>query len=569
VTTPADGDLPTESAGKKPPSLGRSSLVMASGTFVSRALGLVRNLVLIAAVGVNIGAANAFDVANKIPNVMFAILASGMLNAVLVPQIVRAYQRKQGEEFTNRILTVAGAIMLGITLLLTLGSSWVIGLYIDNWTPELTALAVSFSFWCIPQLFFYGLYTLVGQVLNARSIFGPFMWAPVVNNIISIAGFGAFIAIFGGYDAATAHDLSSWTGAKIALLGGSATLGIAGQALVLFIPLWRSGFRFRFRWKVRGMGMRSMGKVAAWTSAATILEQVGVLVITRVTSAAGEHSGELFDVAGNAAYTQALMIYLLPHSLVTVSITTALFTQISAAAAAGDIPRVRADLSLGMRTVGVFTVFATAALIVLAVPITRVILFTASHPGEITSVARVLAVLAIGLVPLGAMLLMKRAYFAFEDGFTIFLIQIPVTAVTIAGSLLGMYLLPPDWWAAGAGGSMALGSIVAGAGRLRGLRRRLQGLDGHRILRLFSRLIIAALLASGIGFFIKSLLGDGADDPLHGLLTAAVAGLTMLAVYIVSLYLMRVQELSILLSPVTAKLRRRFGPYDRDEKGGN
>src|SRR5699024_2002241 len=120
-----------------------------------------------------------------------------------------------------------------------------------------------------------------------------------------------------------------------------------------------------------------------------------------------------------------------------------------------------------------------------------------------------------------------------------------------------------------AGGSMALGSIVAGAGRLRGLRRRLQGLDGHRILRLFSRLIIAALLASGIGFFIKSLLGDGADDPLHGLLTAAVAGLTMLAVYIVSLYLMRVQELSILLSPVTAKLRRRFGPYDRDEKGGN
>src|SRR5690625_1684209 len=317
------------------------------------------------------------------------------------------------------------------------------------------------------------------------------------------------------------------------------------------------------------MGMQAMSKVAAGTSAATILEQVGVLVITRVTSAAGEHSGELFDVAGNAAYTQALMIYLLPHSLVTVSITTALFTQISAAAAAGDIPRVRADLSLGMRTVGVFTVFATAALIVLAVPITRVILFTASHPGEITSVARVLAVLAIGLVPLGAMLLMKRAYFAFEDGFTIFLIQIPVTAVTIAGSLLGMYLLPPDWWAPGGGGSMSWGSIVGVAGRIRGWRRRLQGLDGHRILRLLRRIIIAALLASGIWFFIISLLGDGADDPLHGLLTAAVAGLTMLAVYIVSLYLMRVQELSILLSPVTAKLRRRFGPYDRDEKGGN
>src|SRR5690625_7370745 len=157
---------------------------MAAGTFVSRALGLVRNLVLIAAVGVNIGAANAFDVANKIPNVMFAILAAGMLNAVLVPQIVRAYKRKQGEEVTNRILTVAGTIMLAVTLVLTLGSAWVIGLYIDNWSPELTALAVAFGFWCIPQLFFYGLYTLLGQVLNARSIFGTVMSARVANKVI-------------------------------------------------------------------------------------------------------------------------------------------------------------------------------------------------------------------------------------------------------------------------------------------------------------------------------------------------------------------------------------------------
>src|SRR5690625_7739269 len=108
--------------------------------------------------------------------------------------------------------------MLVDTLNMTLSSSWLIGLYNDNWTPELTALAVAFGFWCIPQLFFYGLYTLLGQVLNARSIFGPFMWAPVINNVISIAGFGAFIAIFGRYDAATAHDLTSWTGAKIALL---------------------------------------------------------------------------------------------------------------------------------------------------------------------------------------------------------------------------------------------------------------------------------------------------------------------------------------------------------------
>lgn len=539
------------------PSLGRSSFVMASGTFVSRILGLVRNLLLVAAIGVNIGAANAFDVASKVPNVMYAILAAGMLNAVLVPQIVRAYQRNQGEDFTNRVLTVAGAIMLGVTLIFTLGSSWMISLYINNWTPELTALAVAFGFWCIPQLFFYGLYTLLGQVLNARSIFGPFMWAPVVNNVISIAGFSAFIAIFGRYDAATAHDLSSWTGAKIALLAGSATLGIVGQALILIWPLWKSGFRYRPRWRLRGMGMRSMGKVAGWTTLATLLEQVGVLVITRITSAAGEAGSDLFNVAGNAAYTQALMIYLLPHSLVSVSIATALFTQLSAAAAAGDMVKVRQDLSLGMRTVGVFSVFGTAVLIVLAIPITRVILFTASHPGEITSVARVMAVMSIGLVPLGAMLLIRRAYFAFEDGFAIFSIQIPVTAITIGGSLAGMYLLGPEWWAAAAGGSMALGSIVTGIHRMFELRRRLNGIDGSRILRLYTRLAIGALAAAAVGHVCVRFMGAGADNAFHGLKVAVIVGTIMLAVYVAALKIMRVEELSTLLSPITAKLRRR------------
>lgn len=563
--TDPEGNLVPEEvpdpAGAANKSLGRSSMVMAAGTFTSRALGLVRNLVLIAAVGVNIGAANAFDVANKIPNVLFAILASGMLNAVLVPQIVRAYQRKGGQEFVNRLLTVAGVIMLAITLMLTLGSAWLIGLYIDDWTPELTGLAVAFGFWCIPQLFFYGLYTLLGQVLNARSQFGPFMWAPVMNNIVSIAGFGLFIVIFGGYDGdAGTHAISTWTPAKIGLLGGSATLGIAAQALILIWPLWRSGFKFRFRWGIRGMGMGTMGKVAAWTFAAALLEQVAVLVITRVTSAASEVSGEAIGVAGNAAYTQALMIYLLPHSLITVSIATALFTQISAAAGAGDFAKVRNDLSLGMRTISIFTVFATAVLTVLAIPVTRVMLFTVRNPEEIISVAAVLAVMSIGLVPLGAMVLMKWAYFAFEDGRTVFVIQIPVAAITIAGSLLGMVYLEPTWWAVAAGGSMALGNIVAVAGRLAGLRRHLGGLDGRRILRLHAQLLVATAASVAVGWPMLRLFPDVAASTFSGLFACIVIGLVMLGIYVGALKIMRVRELDTLVSPITARLRRSRTP---------
>jgi len=530
---------------------------MAAGTAVSRVLGVVRTWMLIAAVGINVGAANAFDVANRAPNFLFAIIAGGVLNAVLVPQIVKAQRSADGQDYVDRLLTLAGVLILGMTLVLTLGATVVVGLYIDNWTPKLTALAVAFGFWCIPQLFFYGLYTLLGQVLNARERFGPFMWAPVLNNVVSIIGFGAFIAIFGRYSTtANPNDLSSWTSAKIALLAGTATLGVAAQALVLLIPLRREGFHWRPRWGFRGVGLGSAGKVAAWTFASVLLDQIGVLLVTRIASGAARAAGYSIDVAGNAAYTNALMIYLLPHSLVTVSIATALFTRISAAAAADDLPAVRGQMSLGMRTIGLFTVFATLALAVLALPLTRVILLTSTFV-ESVSVARVLVAMLIGLVPLGAMVLMKWVYFAFEDGRTIFLIQVPMTLILAGGAWLGSLLLRPQWWVVGIGSAMALSNLVAVLLRLAGLRRRLGGLDGHRVLNLHIRAGLAALVAAGIGWAVLRSLGDIAALGRWGSFLACLGiGGLMLGIYLALLRAMRVRELQDMIGPLMARVRR-------------
>ena len=538
--------------------LGRHASTMAAGTLVSRVLGVVRTWMLIAAVGINVGAANAFDVANRAPNFLFAIIAGGVLNAVLVPQIVKAQRSANGQGYVDRLLTLAGVLILGITLVMTLGATVVIGLYIDNWSPQLTALAVAFGFWCIPQLFFYGLYTLLGQVLNAREHFGPFMWAPVLNNVVSIIGFGAFIAIFGRYSTtADPNDLSSWTGAKIALLAGTATLGVAAQALILLIPLRRDGFHWRPRWGFRGVGLGSAGKVAVWTFASLVLDQIGVLLVTRIASGAARASGYAIDVAGNAAYTNALMIYLLPHSLVTVSIATALFTRISAAAADGDVPAVRGHLSLGMRMIGLFTVFATLALAVLALPLTRVVLLTSSFV-ESVSVARILVAMLIGLVPLGAMVLMKWVYFAFEDGRTIFWIQVPMTLILAGGAWLGSLVLRPAWWVVGIGASMALSNLVAVLLRLAGLRRRLQGLDGTRILNMHVRAGLAALIAAAIGWGALHALGNiEALGRLGAFVACLGIGALMLGVYVALLRALRVRELQDLLDPVMARIRRR------------
>ncbi len=560
---PGAPETPTAAASSTS-SLGRNSIVMAAGTAASRLGGLVRNLMLVAAIGATGTVADAFDVANKLPNVLFAILAGGMLNAVLVPQIVKAFRAHNAQERVDKLLTISAVGILAITAVLTGGAAWVVMLYTDGWSAEQLALGTVFAYWCIPQLFFYGLYTLLGQVLNAREQFGPFMWAPVANNVVSVLGFAIFLAVFGGADSGI-NDLSEWNTPRTILLAGTATLGIVAQALVLLVPLLRSGFRWNLRLGLRGLGLRSAGAVALWTFAAVLLEQAGVLYLTRVASEAGAASTATDAIAGNASYTQALLIYLLPHSLVTVSIATALFTGISKAAQAGDTDRVRDDLSLGLRTVGVFTVFATAALVVLAAPATAFIVPTAGAENT-ALIAPVLVALSFGLVPLGGMALMKWVYFAYEDGRSVFWITVPSTVALVAGLIAAQLWLPIELWVVAAGGAYALSNWITVLLRTGGLKRKLGGrLDGGRILALHAKTVLAAAVAGGAGWGVYQLVG-GFDvlsfdrgwvlTMLSGLWVSAACGLVMVAVYVLLLRLLRVRELDRLLGPVLARLRR-------------
>ena len=141
-------------------------------------------------------AADAYSVANRLPNVMYAVLAAGVLNSALVPQIVKAFHGGS-ERTVHRILTLGGVGILVATTVLTLTAGIWVRVYSHCWGPEQTALATAFALWCIPQLLFYGLYTLFGQVLNAREQFGWFMWAPVANNVVAIAGLVAYLVLFG------------------------------------------------------------------------------------------------------------------------------------------------------------------------------------------------------------------------------------------------------------------------------------------------------------------------------------------------------------------------------------
>ncbi|MGV9194202.1 murein biosynthesis integral membrane protein MurJ [Microbacterium sp. MC2] len=516
-------------------SLGRASALVGAGTLVSRATGLVRNIVLAAALPiVGSGAADAFAVANQLPNNIYAIISSGLLAGVIVPQIIKAAGHKDGgSAFVSKLLTL-GVIALGATTVLAVILAPVlVQIYGSRLGSQTIALTLAFAYWCLPQLFFYGLYALLGEILNARRIFGPFAWSPIVNNLVSIVGFGAFIWLFGPFSA-----VSGWTPSMIALIAGTATAGIIAQALVLLLFWRRAGLHVRpdFHW--RGIGLRHIGRLAGWTFLMVVVGQIAGAIQVNLVGAASKEG------AAVAAMQFAWLVFMLPFSVIVLSIGTPYFTQLSEHAAAGRTDAVRADLDTSTRTIGVFIMAALAAIVASIVPISRV--FTESSSSAV-SFALVLAAYLVALVPLSVQFVLQRTFYAYHDTRTPFLFTLVQAILVSVTAVLAYVTLPLSLLAFGVALGQSVANIVQLALAVWLLRRKIGPLGLGRAVRAYARFFGAAIPAAGIGWLVFLLLGgvDGwatSDKFVAILATAVIAAATGLA-YIAALMALRAPEL--------------------------
>ena len=309
---------------------------MASGTLVSRMLGLVRAALLAGVIGTTGYAADGFTAANTLPNAFYLLVAGGAVNAIFVPQIVRAKLRPDGDEFVNRIITISLAILAVTTVVMTLLAPLAVRIYYNVDNQAALGLATVFAVICLPQIFFYGLYTILGQVLNAHGRFAGYMWAPAWRTSSPSPAWSGS----SGPASPRPPRPADWTPQMVAILAGSATLSIVIQAVSLFIPLRRIGFRYRPVWGIRGQGLGEVSTVAKWTFGSIVVGQLGCVVTSRVLTRAttlGQAAGD--PVAGLAAFNPAHLIAMLLHGLITVSLITALYTRLSEAASRGDHAR--------------------------------------------------------------------------------------------------------------------------------------------------------------------------------------------------------------------------------------
>lgn len=544
-------------------SVARNSLIMGLGTLVSRILGLVRSPITLGAiVGITSLSANSFDVANKLPTLIYMVVAGGLVDAVLVPAIVRATKEStdDGQAFINKLITISIVILGSITLALTIASPLIVKAFTGTMESEWFRLTVAFTYWCMPQVFFYGLYTVFGQILNAREKFGPYTWAPALNNVVAIIGFLIILKIFGAYSPQVGSDITIWTPVRIAMLGGFSTLGIVSQALILIIPMRRLGLRYRpdFSWK--GAGLGRAGKTSWWMFLTMLISLVPTMVCTNVASDAATRADktgmDLAQIASNPAHTNAYTIFSIPQSLIVISIATAIFTRLSRHAVNRDFDAMRREVSSTLRAVSTLTLLCTVGLIVLAVPITRLVAFTVP-PQEAVTIARVLVAMSFGIVGTSAQTVLNRVYYAFEDTRGNFFIILPFQILQTLG-YWACYYLPPQWAVVGVGLVQSIIFIVIPVTMSVHLRRRMGGIDGRRLLISHGKLLFVSLVSTAISAGVLHLFGPFFSPISIGgaFLRLVLVGPIIVATFLGCMKLLRMEELSMMMSPLHSLARK-------------
>jgi putative peptidoglycan lipid II flippase len=562
IELPVPGAGPPEDAERArdadtSPNLMRSTKAMALGTLASRLTGFLRTLILVAALG-QAQLADAYNNSNTLPNTVYYLMLGGIFTSVVVPMLVRAAKNDadKGEGYAERIFTLGVISLLIITVVATALAAPLVDLYAGGGGRPGTQAAgehhlmVIFAYFFIPQIFFYGMDSLLGAILNVRGRFGANMWTPVINNVIVILIGTLYIVTFGIKYAGHPESLPS---SAILLLGIGTTAGILIQSICLFPVLRRAGFSMRLRGDLRRGEISEIGRMAGWMLGYVFSQWAGNLVVQRVANIAGHQA----TGAGYSAYSYAWSLFQLPYAVVGISVISALLPRMSGHATDRRYSKVREDFSTGVRLASVIVVPAAVFLAVLGPPLCQ-FLFShgANTPADARYVGEVFGVFSLGLVPFMLTQLQLRVFYSFQENRTPAIIGVVMLAVGIVGDVIALNVLPKRQVVIGLAAAYGLVTLTGAVIAWPLLLRRVGSLDGWKITRSLIRMLLATL--PGLVFILvvmallNSMLHGGA---VYGLLATIIGGGGALVLYALCARLLGIEEFRVL----TRSLAGRFG----------
>jgi putative peptidoglycan lipid II flippase len=378
------------------------------------------------------------------------------------------------------------------------------------------------------------------------------MWAPIANNVIAVAVLVVYLFTFG--PAAGAEKSAGYSSGQELLLGLGSTLGIAVQLLILVPYLGAAGFRFRPRFDFRGTGLGHTFRLGVWTVLFVIVNQVAYTVVVKLASGGTTDAPD--TGTGYTVYSLTFLIVMVPHSVVTVSLATAILPRMSDRAADGDLAGLAHTLGVAFRSALAVVVPFALLLPLVATDLAHVIWGYGAGRDDYDLFAPSLALFGIGLVFFTCHYLTLRGFYALERTRTVFLIQCVIAAVNIAAAVV----LVRESNAADTSPALVLSYATAyavgSALSYLVLRRVLGGLQTARLVRFVARLLVTAGVSTAVAWAVLWGLGRFGEDPHLAVagLRALVVALTDVAVFVVMARVLRLDEVTDVVRTVTRRM---------------
>jgi putative peptidoglycan lipid II flippase len=499
----------------------RAAAGMGAITAISRALGLVRVLVVTAVLGTTF-LGNAFQAANSVSNVLFELLAAGALSAVLVPafvELIERHDRAGAEEVAGGVLGVALAGLGVVTVLGVVGAPWLARVLTatvpDEVAADQRALVTYLLRFFVPQILLYAAGTIATAALYAQRRFAVTAAAPIGNTVVMVACLAVFRAVAGPDPGL---DLSS--GEKL-LLVAAGTGGVVAFVGVLVGACELSGFRLRPRRPRRDPRVVAALRHSGW---GVVLHTGAGLLLGAAIVAGGGVAG------GVVAYQVGWVIFLAPYAVLAQPIHTAILPELVTEAREHGFGRVAASLRWALERMAVLVVPATAGMMALALPAMRLVSFGETGPEGAALLAAAVAGLAVGLLPYSAFLLLARGYYALGDSRTPGVVSLGCAlagvGVMVAGTLAADGTARIFVLGLGHSAAYALGVIVLGVGMTRRTGGSLWPAALGRVVALSAAVGLAA-------WQVSSVAVDAESSRLADLVT--VAGLGLVGAVVITL----------------------------------
>ena len=497
---------------------------MAAGTAISRATGVLRVLALVYVLGIS-PLADAYNLANTIPNMVYDVVLGGVLGATFIPVFIQrltSTSEREAWKSISAVVTLAVVLLAATTAIFLALAPLLIDAFTSLEHVQHTGSAQHLATqrhvatvllrWFVPQVFLYGLLSIGGALLNVRRRFGAPMWVPIANNVVCIGVLLTFATVA---PSPSLHSVSMSPG-QLALLGAGTTAGVLVQFLLLLPSLTKAKLgRLRWRWDLKDPAVRTVARLGSWTFGFVVINQAALFFVIALA----------FSVGGSgpvSSYTYAYAFWQMPYAIVAVSVMSAVTPDLATHHSTEDEIAFIARFGSGLRSVLAMMIPASVALFLLAKPAIALLLGHGNtQPRQTAETGMALAELSLGLVGFSVFQYVVRALQAMHRTKAAFWLYLGENVINVGTALL----LVGPLGLAGVALSVSVGYSVAAVAGLLLLEHWLGHLGSPGCYRPLGRICASSAVMGLVIAVVSNLSGALAGPALVArVLGAAILG---------------------------------------------